>query len=282
MNFKKFIYNLFFGKKKKSGRQKSTQKKSAESNSSTSKTKRTTKTQKVKGCYDTSLLRQQVSETEYISNLRIGRSWILPQMVEMGFRKGKFDIATYEVAIKSKYNGNVSGRRMIWDLLKRNYKVVADSNGTSIRTKWWTKELLIKILDWDFALTGKCRKGLDRKECIKILNTIEDISDPKEIYATIQRYDGCRMRKRISGGVVPDGFIDAYMGDGAYNAMMTMVKVLDIRIEGIDGCLLSREECITEIENQTAALNGRQLVEYCKDTFFDSGAFEYKKYIKKK
>lgn len=291
MNFKKFIYNLFFKKKRKSNKSKSTQKKSG---STTTRAKANVQPEVVvkSGKYDTTLLRQQVSETEYISNLRIGRSWILPQLVEMGFKKKglsrKFDMEFYEKNILKNYDLSQSGRNEIWTLLKRNYKAIALSDGDAPRARWWTKDLLVEMMSWDFAMVGKRSAGLDRKGCQEILASIDNITDSHEIYDAVAKYDKYRMRRRKIESYrhtghalpLPNAFVDAFMGDGAYNAMMTMVKVLGIRIKDDDGKYLTRDKCITEIDNQAAVLDGHELMEYCKETFFDSGAFEYKKYLK--
>lgn len=291
MNIKKLIYNLFFKKTRKSSRSKSTQRKSG-STATKVKTKGQPEVVLKNGKYDTTLLRQQVSETEYISNLRIGRSWILPQLVEMGFKKKglsrKFDMEFFERNIRSNYDISQSGRREIWNLLKRNYKAIALADGESPRTRWWTKELLMEMMTWDFAMVGKRSARLDRDRCKKILASIEEMTNPHHIYNAVVKYDESRMRtrsvesNRFPGHTkpLPDIFIDAFIGDGAYNAMMTMVKILGIRINGDNGKLLSRDECIAEIENQAAVLDGRELMKFCNDTFFDSGLFEYKKYVK--
>ena len=53
---------------------------------------------------DIDTLCKTVASGEYIANLRIGRSWILPQMLEMGgVRRGHlhFDIDKYEKAVRS-------------------------------------------------------------------------------------------------------------------------------------------------------------------------------------
>lgn len=290
MNLKKFIYNLFFKKKKKNSRSKSTK----QSGSSVTKSKSVAQSDVVlkNGKYDTTILRQKVSETEYISNMRIGRSWILPQLVEMGFKKKglsrKFDLDFYEKNILKTYNLSQSGRCKIWNLLKRNYKAIAVADNDTPRARWWSNALLVEMMEWDFDMVGKRSSGLDREGCKEILASIDAISNPNEIYDSVLRYDKCRMRTRQVESYrhkghalpVPSCFVDAFMGDGAYNAMMTMVKILGVRIKGDDGNFLSRDECIAEIENQATILDGRELMKYCKDTFFDSGLFDYKKYMK--
>lgn len=291
MNIKKIIYNLFFKKKRKSTKSKSTQKKGGSTTTKVN-TKGQPEVVVKNGKYDTTWLRQQVVETEYISNLRIGRSWILPQLVEMGFKKKgmsrKFDMEFYEKNILTHYDISQKGRNNIWTLLKRNYKAIAVSDGQSPRMRWWTKDLLIEMLQWDFAMMGKRSGGTDRRGCKEILASVGNLTDSHEIYDAVVKYDECRMRRRKiessrhkgHAQPLPSCFVDAFMGDGAYNAMMTMVKVLGIRIKDDDGKYLTRDECVTEIDNQAAVLDGHELMEYCKETFFDSGAFEYKKYLK--
>ena len=239
-----------------------------------------------KRAYDLSGLPEKVWETEYITNLRIGRSWILPQLVRMGFRKGnrisrKFDIKQFEEALLERYNCSTPGREEVWNLLKRNYKAIASSGGTARRTAWWTKELLQEMMEWDFSLVGKASSGLDRRKCIEIISTLPDLTDPAEISRAVEEYDRNRMRKRdiLHYHPLPESFVNAFEGDGAYNAMMTMVKVFGARINDTNGNPLTRDGSVREIESQAATLNGRQLLEYCKERFFDSGAFDYKKYL---
>lgn len=282
MKLRKLIYELFF----KSSGKRTTKERGA------TKVSAAAKVALRNGKYDTTLLRQQISETEYISNLRIGRSWILPQLVEMGFKSNllrkKFDVTHFEKMIRSKYDLSQGGRRRTWDLLVRNYKVIAESNGTSGRSRWWTKELAKEMMEWDYSMIGKRSRGLNREGCKEALTYIDDHSEPSQIYVAICKYDKCRMRTRqietyrINGyeRPLPDSFVDAFMGDGAYNAMMTMIKVLGIRLKDDEGNVLSRDECIAEIETQAVVLGGRGLMKYCKETFFDSGAFDYTMYVK--
>lgn len=281
MKLKKVFYNLFFKKKRKP----TGQTRSSRSNKKAGGGEKDLSIPS-EPIYDLSGLRQQVSQSEYITNLRIGRSWILPQLVKMGFRKtfdGKweFSIAEYEKAMTEKYNQSVRGRRELWDLIKRNYKVIADSDGQSGRAKWWTPGVAYEIMKWDFSLAGKARRGLDRNECITILNTLMCLGDAKSVYSMILRYDKNRMRRRKplrKKNQLPDSFIDAFEGDGAYNAMMTMVKLMGLRIKGKTGKFLSQNASIKEIEKQAKELSGRKLMEYCKQTFFDSEVFNCERY----
>lgn len=238
--------------------------------------------------YDLSGLRQQVSETEYIQNLRVGRSWILPQLIQMGFgenKKGKkeFSLSDYKKALLSKYNSSPYGRSNVWNLLKRNYKAIAISNGASPRARWWTKEVAKKMMEWDFSLVGKARRGLDRKKCIQIINKMPDLKTPAKISEAIDEYDRCRMHGRdaLHREKLPACFVEAFEGDGAFNAMMTMVKVLGLRLKDSNGEDLSEEKSIRTIEEQAKKLSGPQLLEYCKKNFFDNGVFSYQKYLNK-
>ena len=141
-------------------------------------------------------------------------------------------------------------------------------------------------MHWDIYLTGKKRRGLNRKEMIHIYQTVIDYKETYkfsflDLYKVVERFDKCRMKKRDSSleSKLPTSFIEAFKGDGAYNAMMTMVKILGLRLKNDKGKLLSREKSIQEIEDQASKLSGSQLLGYCKTHFFDSGVFEYERYV---
>lgn len=260
----KAIYSLFFGKNKTSAsRQRNT----------SSKTK-----------YNLSHLHEQVSETEYIANLRLGRSWIFPKMVKMGFVKKRdksyvFDITKFMNSFHKQYGSSVQGRRQVWNLMKRNYAAIAKSDETDVRAKWWTKELFLEILKWDRSITGCRTAGFNVDECRKIINTANDLCGFDQLSAAIDWYDVNRMRCRKGNNTdLPDTFVDAYMADGAYHSMMTMVKVYNLRLKNDAGESLSRDESIAEIKKQGDRLTGKELMAYCKEKFFDSGIFEYDRY----
>ena len=297
---KKVFYNLFFKKKRK---RKSTKRTSENSNRSSNQTSAQNNrvSQPIEKLnkrpkYDLSGLKTKVSETKYIENLRIGRSWILPQMVHMGFQttkggKWEFSIKKFENKICEKYNYTRRGRRELWEFLLRTYKVIAESNGNSEREKWWNLYVINDLINWDLYMTGKARRGLNRKIITNIAKIISDYRydfkysnkqiDPHIIKDLIETYSKYRMKKRdvLYKSTLPESFINAFKGDGAYNAMMTMVKILGLRLKNDNGKVLSRERCIQEIEYQASKLNGSQLLEYCKTQFFDSGVFEYERYV---
>lgn len=285
MKLKKLIYSLFFKKKKRrySGTGKS------RSNSSTTKQKGSQVGNLNK--YNLTTLKQQVSETEYISNLRLGRSWILPQMLSMGFRNNKkknkinkeFCLNDFNDAFSSRYNSSAEGRRNIWNLIARNYSEISKSEGSSKRAKWWTPKVVEDIMEWDFLQCGRATRGFEgRQICKNILHSIPEISNPNDISNAINLYNQNRMRKRhvLYCFSVPDSFIDAFKGDGAYNAMITMVKIYGIYFKDDNGILLNREQCIDIINQRAENLTGQQLLDFCKEKFFDSKAFDYKKFLK--
>ena len=276
-------YNLFFKKKKKK-KNNSKNRKQAEDRQIVKKTP--------KPEYDISGLREKVSQTEYINNLRVGRSWILPQMLYMGFRDHKkkqkinkeFSLNDFNASLLGRYNNSPEGRRNVWDLISRNYNEISKSGGLSKRARWWTPKVVEDIMEWDFKLCGKASRGfISRRKCKDILNSIPDISNPDEISKLVILYNQNRMKKRpaLYHHRLPKSFINAFKGDGAYNAMMTMVKIYGVYFKDDDGVQLNRDQCIDIINQRAEHLSGQRLLEFCKEKFFDSKAFDYKKYLKK-
>ena len=287
---KKIFYNIFF-KKKKNSISKKKQKMNFSVEASTSKNKGISNKKRnepqIKK-YDLTALRNQISKTDYIENLRINRSWIFPQLIHMGFNlrgrkknNNSFSLENFRKAIISKYDTSIEGRFKIWSLIKRNYKVIAASEGCSPRTKWWTKDVLLDLMKWDFSLVGKASRGVNRSKCLNIIEMVKNTEDPQQLYDLVKEYDKNRMRNRNIRrySSLPESFITAFEGDGAYNSMMTMIKIYGLRITNSNNESLDREECIKEIEKQSETLNGHQLLEFCKFKFFDSNVFELKKYI---
>lgn len=284
----KAIYSLFFGKSKHSQRTK-TPTTSSTAQTSGKKQKQATsasiqRNASRKTKYDLSHLHEQVSETEYIANLRLGRSWIFPKMVKMGFVKRRdksyvFDITEFMNSFHKQYGSSVQKRRQVWSLMKRNYAAIAKSDETDVRAKWWTKELFLDILNWDRSITGRRTAGFNVEECRKIISTAGDLCGFGQLSAAIDWYDVNRMRCREGNYPnLPDSFVNAFLADGAYHSMMTMVKVYNLRLKNDADESLSRDESIAEIEKQGEALTGMDLLVYCKEKFFDSGIFEYDRY----
>lgn len=272
---------------------------------------------------------RKVADTEYVQNLRVGRSWILPKMVDMCFdRNGNFSESNYYNSISQ------LDHTSCWDLTVRNYHALSvicqkDPKAFSERSKWWNKEVAVAMAQADLELlktqTSKgwrvyhdCKGGdyiylptlrsktsryskmyflktppatyvnqaKSKNETVddlylefsKRIDAIKCASDPVSLYKAVRDYDWNRCVQ--VGESMPDAFVNAYAGDGAYSAMMTMVKYLGLTFDGLD-----RDACIAAIERKSneVANDGRQLFAYCAAKFFDKnagGVFEYKDYKK--
>ncbi len=278
-------------------------------------------------------LAENVYDSDYIANLRIGRSWILPQMVDMCFDyDGNFSESRYYQQIEKRVSYDDC-----WTILIRNLKALAktegsDSNEYRGRARWWTKEVAVSMAKEDFEkfqeavnrsfTYNKCKGGpykyitwtirgrmkkhdrmfflqtppSDYKNLFKsknetledlfqeyanLIQKIENANSPQELYSSIKEYDSHRgLFYHSPGDTINEEFVNAYVGDGAYNAMMTMVKYLNLIIPG---SLSTRESSIDEIERKADAVrrDGKQLFSYCCKNFFDKsngGMFDYHNY----
>ena len=121
------------------------------------------------------------------------------------------------------------------------------------------------------------------------INLIRKAKNDKELYEAVRQYNDERVtndphfREDWSCGLkLADEFINAYVGDGAYSSMMTMVKYLGLRYKDDSGNELDRDECIHGIVNKVfdSGFDGAELMLFCKEKFFDSGVFKYKEYKK--
>lgn len=125
---------------------------------------------------------------------------------------------------------------------------------------------------------------------IKLERDIEQIrraSGDSEICLAVERYNNNRIlydyqitnSERITN-ILPSEYLNAYIGDGAFSSMMTMIKYLGLRC--LDYCEeeMSRDECITEIAEMIFDnnFNGKMLLSYCVNKYFDSGVFDYNDY----
>lgn len=281
----------------------------------------------------------------YIETLHLNRSWILPKLVDMGYKEGwlkDFCIDAYADAV-SKQNYD-----KFWTILVRNLKALAamkdkSSYAYKIRSGWWTKEVAIAMAEFDLAgfrkyignlkvytnseagayvkigyMSGADREfrenyyyidtpekaprsgwnKYNRKERTlpnlyaqieSRINLIRKAKNDKELYEAVRQYNDERVtndphfREDWSCGLeLADEFINAYVGDGAYSSMMTMVKYLGLRYKDDSGNELDRDECIHGIVNKVfdSVFDGAELMLFCKEKFFDSGVFKYKEYKK--
>lgn len=203
----------------------------------------------------------------YIQHLRLDRSWVLPQLVEMGFTSsGVFNRELYLKSVKN------LERKKVWSLLLRNYRAIME-HPESERKRWWKKEVAVKVAEFDFAATGN-------EELRPLVNDIRMASSAAELFTALQKYDKARPRRydQINEGW-PEEFVDAYAGDGAYCAMMTMVRHLGICYKDSYGRMLTREECISEIKREKEFSDGLKMLSFCENKFFTGArAFDCRKY----
>ena len=244
----------------------------------------------------------------YIQNLRLGRSWVLPQLVDQAFgSRGEFRKGKYLESVKSLDSGRV------WRLMLRNYRVLS-SHPDAERARWWTKEVAVRMVEWDYAgleksiesateyLLRNCsggayialaKTGATRDEKLFFINdpdpksrwnksnsvTVEMLkarmqglvgrvraaSSAKELYAALAEYDRSRFDCTVKW---PEEFIDAYVGDGAYCSMMTMVKYLGLCFRNDARITLTRDECIDAIRRKSDECTGLELLDFCAKKFF--------------
>lgn len=284
----------------------------------------------------------QVGNGSYISNLRIGRSWVLPQMLEMGCRHGRFSQQQY----LERVNGLYYNKR--WNIFIRNYKAMRimeakDPEACRLRAVWWTKEVALVMTRADLALfksyvhdhveeisgcSGgpyvnlKRLKGVaSREEHMFFIGTPNpgtrwDAPDSRtlaKLFAAFQQriqnianadslqslcdavidYDAHRyvfyehhttrdfrtgrMTSNQPLSPAPDEFVNAYVGDGACAAMMSLVK-----FHGMSYGSMSRDECLKDIVWQVehSRSDGRAMLDYCQRKLLDS--FDYGKYLSAK
>lgn len=244
----------------------------------------------------------------YIQNLRLGRSWVLPQFVDKAFgSRGEFRKEKYLESVK------YLDSEKVWRLLLRNYKVLS-SHPDAERSRWWTKKLAVKMVEYDYARLEKLiesaivypikncsggdyielhKTGLARRERMFFINdpdpkskwnksnsvTVEMLkegmreligrvrsaSSAKELYDALLEYDRSRFVCTVEW---PEEFIDAYVGDGVYCSMMTMVKYLGLRFKNDAGIALTRDECIDAIRRKSDGCTGLELLDFCAEKFF--------------
>lgn len=258
----------------------------------------------------------EVAEGDYIANLRIGRSWILPQMLEMGgVRKGHlhFDIKKYENAVR-----NLTAAKQE-KILMRNLdalKIIRDSDpeGFESRFRWWNMDVV--RMQYRTRLAANKKKVQNMKpftNCtggpyvkVYFMNTqyLLFVNEPyanskwnstksytidsffeilqEELDFILKDDDICEFTSQLWTSIMcqsasiarldpnsyfktTDEFVSAFAGDGAYSAMRTMVKFWNLTYTDAMGRMMSREECLADIETMAEQYkdNGMKLLEYC-------------------
>lgn len=276
-------------------------------------------------------VQKRIADTAYISNLRIGRSWVLPQMIEMCFKGDKFSKHKYLEAVETlDYEKG-------WRILLRNMRVISlyNDKADEYRSGWWTKEVVLAMAKNDLRLLKSyinelsisprencsggpyiriyslrsCKnkqdqmyfignvnpnskwygKGKEIANLYKVfenrINEIEQSQTSKQLYNAIKDYDNhrCVFAGWSKTPALPKEFENAFIGDGAFTSMMTLVKFLNLCYKDENGDMLTREQCIEEIENKAleCAYDGEQMFAYLAEKFFDvnaGGVFEINAY----
>lgn len=278
----------------------------------------------------------KIVDQQYIDNLHLGRSWILPQMVDASFNsRGEFDEKRYFEYIAS------LDYEKCWRILLRNYKAIItlsnkqEQEALAIRQGWWTKDVAVAMAKYDLSLLVKHVKSCEvLTECsggpyiclpylrnrknkfdkMFFVNTpnpeskynkensktvqdlyayfndmIEDIASansPVALYKALTHYNAhrCATETHVSKHNWPNEFVNAFAGDGAQSAMNTMVKILNLRYNDSRELKMTRDECLADISKKAddTNYNGLEMLEYCKQKFFDKsvgGVFDYKSYL---
>lgn len=276
---------------------------------------------------------KRIVDTEYISNLRIGRSWVLPQMVDMCFEGNRFSKYKYMAAVETlDYDKG-------WKIMLRNYRVISlfQDKADEYRSLWWTKDVAVAMAKNDLKLLKAyipeasryarencsggpyirldlrgCRnkqeqmyftgavapsskwygKGKTMEDLYRIFETyiqeIEHSQTVKQVYNALKYYDEhrCLFTGWSKTPTLPKVFTNAFMGDGAFTSMMTLVKFFNLTYKNETGSSLTREQCIADIEGKAKDFgqNGEKMFAYLTEKYFDTnagGVFDINNYRKK-
>jgi len=262
-------------------------------------------------------LRQRVMNTAYIDNLRIGRSWVLPQMVDMCFNGSRFSKDKYMKAVASLDYDKA------WVIALRNYRVISlcQDKADEFRSYWWTKEVAVAMAKNDLKIlknhvsiesrhprlncsggpyirmalrgctdkhqqmyfTGSVEpsskwygKGKTMDDLYRTfearINAIEQAQTPNQMYEALKEYDAHRC-SAMQAAVLPQEFRNAFIGDGAFTSMMTIVKFLGLEYKDDAGNTLTNVQCVEDIENKARefACDGEKMFDYLAEKFFDNG-----------
>ena len=271
--------------------------------------------------YDDNLeeLCREVKGSDYIETLHLGRSWVLPGLVQMGFKNGSFS--------KPLYYGNLAkfDYNRIWRILLRNLRALSLMGNKSsatyrMRVGWWNRDVAVSLAMYDMRIFCKyisrlpkldnCSGGdyvktyagmyfCDEPKGAKwrgstntinrlleqrknaISNILGSTSD-RDLYNAVQEYyDIAKVNNAYARDSwndelkLPKEYVNAFAGDGACSAMMTMLKYLKLTPADT-----TRDKCIVSIAKKVmdTGFNGDTMIDYCIEKFFDSGVFNLRNY----
>lgn len=249
-------------------------------------------------------LTDEIEHDDYIANLRVGRSWVLPQLLSRAYSNGHFYRATYLA-----YAKNIAVDKQ-WEILMRNVKAMAkiidkDSAGYKARARWWTRDVILQMIKVDFKrkkadimnlCQNKSQSYCEGGDFIRITKwdchygnlffinpplpgtkwkednsttvhellgymkgDIEKMSmmkDDRDFLKAVIAYYNHGIYRVKNEKHVDDSFANAFAGDGAYTAMMTLVKYHKLCYEDSEGRMMSRDECIVDIEQKAEEFKG--------------------------
>jgi hypothetical protein len=114
-----------------------------------------------------------------------------------------------------------------------------------------------------------------------ISNILGSASD-RDLYNAVQEYyDIAKVNNAYARDSwndelkLPKEYVNAFAGDGACSAMMTMLKYLKLTPADT-----TRDKCIVSIAKKVmdTGFNGDTMIDYCIEKFFDSGVFNLRNY----
>lgn len=110
------------------------------------------------------------------------------------------------------------------------------------------------------------------------IDKIENATDDKALYEAVMQFNFIRLKPK-DGLCTPLQFDNAYKGDGVYNAMMTMVKYLNMRFDDDKGNEMDRDECIIDIAKNVfdSKFDADTMLKYCQKKAFN-GNFDWSDY----
>ena len=116
------------------------------------------------------------------------------------------------------------------------------------------------------------------------IQEVEQSQTAKQVYNALKDYENHRcLFLGWSKAKLSKEFLNAFMGDGALTSMMTIVKFLNLCYKDEAGNLLTREQCVADIESkvQTFGHDGEKMFAYLSEKFFDAntgGVFDINAY----
>lgn len=190
-----------------------------------------------------------------IPERRLFRRWVMAQMFRM-LRQMETRNYTFAELLES------NGYHYMFHMLKDEFRVQiklakTDQENFQKRNVFFNKESLVKTIEGDIANTRKYIDGLKIRHCKNkpykkvgnmdiftsdiskkvfrkldaALEKLRKADSPSDIYDSLLAYDKVRVRVR-DGFKMPNSFINAYKGAGAYFTMENLIRFHGCRFKG--------------------------------------------------